>query len=830
MSSASGIRAQRPRDRLTREPGAGRLARIVTIVVRLGQAAPLRPLCALAALGLSLHVRHDPARLLVAGGAGLVLLALVLLREPATRLLFTASGLLLLALYAWSATESVELAVVLDGHRLAATVGEVTVSADVPTGPAGRVGLDLSSSRPVWIGEPREPLPDPSRLLSTVLESNLASGVSGLELRDPHGELLASPGAFWEPDEAGAPPIPADPGEESETRDGYLVFGGGDLRDLRARLDLINGGPPVTLLLRLDNDLNGLAVQAWPNRREVSLYRVRRGSLDAQLAGGSQAFRRPPLAGLQSLLREALRAWLVGLTLLALGALLAPLARLLLPADWWAPGWSGPVFAVLLALSGLAATAWIASDVLEHIPHVQDSVGYLFQAKTFALGRLSAPLPPVLEAFEQDSVLMRNGAWFSKFPPGYPLVLAVGALAGAPWIVSPLAASLTLLLLFCLGRALYGSATALLALLLLLCSPFFLFMSGSMMSHPTGLLLTTLGLLLVTRSVSSDSTWLPILAGISLGWLTASRQLTGLAVTAPALVWLAVRRLSCRRSLSPTLWLALGWSWPVLGLLAYNRALTGDPFHNPYELWSEFDRIGFGPAVGMHAGHDLGRGLQNTLANLTALETDLFGWPIYLTLAFALLPFATGRARAGDWLCGAVSLSLMTAYIAYWADGIVYGPRYFYEMSGCLALLTARGVASAADATSGRTRSLLRRRSTPASASCFVLLVAGLIAGNLFQNIPRQIDLHRGYNSVDGRRQAIVWAAGLHHALVLVPTTQPSAWWDYGSVFSANDPLLSGDVIYARDLGPLANRRTLAAFPDRTAYLLSEGKLSRLSL
>jgi len=203
--------------------------------------------------------------------------------------------------------------------------------------------------------------------------------------------------------------------------------------------------------------------------------------------------------------------------------------------------------------------------VLERIPHVQDSIGYLFQAKTFAIGRLSAPLPPVPESFAHESLLMRNGAWFSTFPPGYPLLLALGVLAGAPWLVSPVAASLTLLLLFWLGRTLYGGATSLLAVALLLSSPFFLFISGSMMSHATGLLLTTLGLLLVARSVSSEATWLPLLAGVCLGWLTSSRQLTGLAVTAPAVAWLTTRRLSSGRSLSSVLWLALGWSWPMLG-------------------------------------------------------------------------------------------------------------------------------------------------------------------------------------------------------------------------------------------------------------------------
>src|SRR5207249_3903184 len=83
------------------------------------------------------------------------------------------------------------------------------------------------------------------------------------------------------------------------------------------------------------------------------------------------------------------------------------------------------------------------------------------------------------------------------------------------------------------------------------------------------------------------------------------------------------------------------------------------------------------------------------------------------------------------------------------------------------------------------------------------------------------------YNFVDGGRLATVAAAGIHRAIVFVPTSDWYAWWDYGSVFSANDPLLRGDVIFARDLGPDGNARTLAAFPDRSGFLLANGSLTR---
>lgn len=230
----------------------------------------------------------------------------------------------------------------------------------------------------------------------------------------------------------------------------------------------------------------------------------------------------------------------------------------------------------------------------------------------------------------------------------------------------------------------------------------------------------------------------------------------------------------------------------------------------------------------MHGGHDLGRGLWNTYANLSLLEQYLYGWPKYLSLAFALIPFATGRTRAGDWLCAGVVVSVIAAYVFYWADGIMFGPRYYYEASGALALLTARGATVAAETASGTARGLLRRRTLAGSMPFYLVLVAALIAGNLLSFLPTQAAYQRGYNFVNGERLGLVKAAGLRQALVLVPTSEWWAWWEYGSVFSANDALLQNSVIYGRDLGASANRLTLAAFPDRTAYLLRDGRLTPL--
>ena len=181
-----------------------------------------------------------------------------------------------------------------------------------------------------------------------------------------------------------------------------------------------------------------------------------------------------------------------------------------------------------------AIATHVAIHVLERAPHVQDSVTYLFQAQTLARGRLTAPAPPLAEAeatphFAQEFLLVRHGRWFGKYTPGYPMLLALGVLVRAPWLVNPLLAALAVAVMFPLSKELMGDRrrqtadhvltgdrrrqtadheltddgrqstidtqktthtqitdplpTHLLLPLLLALSPFFLIMSGSLMAH-----------------------------------------------------------------------------------------------------------------------------------------------------------------------------------------------------------------------------------------------------------------------------------------------------------------------------------------------------------
>ena len=83
-----------------------------------------------------------------------------------------------------------------------------------------------------------------------------------------------------------------------------------------------------------------------------------------------------------------------------------------------------PVLALtLLAFAAAAAMAWF---VFEGLPHLEDEMAYLFQARVMARGALWAPVPDNAAPFWVPFVLTLGGRRFGKYPPGWPAVLAQG--------------------------------------------------------------------------------------------------------------------------------------------------------------------------------------------------------------------------------------------------------------------------------------------------------------------------------------------------------------------------------------------------------------------
>ena len=101
--------------------------------------------------------------------------------------------------------------------------------------------------------------------------------------------------------------------------------------------------------------------------------------------------------------------------------------------------------------------------------------------------------------------------------------------------------------------------------------------------------------------------------------------------------------------------------------------------------------LGSGREIGTRGGHDLSTALGNTWANLAVLLRHLYGWPSYLTLSLAFVPFVLCSWNRWDRLLLVSTLGLIVAHWLYWSDGIVYGPRFTFEATAALALLDGPG-------------------------------------------------------------------------------------------------------------------------------------------
>ena len=162
---------------------------------------------------------------------------------------------------------------------------------------------------------------------------------------------------------------------------------------------------------------------------------------------------------------------------------------------------------MLLGLAALILTGLVSLFVLDAIPHTVESIAYLFQAEVLSRGGMWAPAPILPEFFHQAYIAATpDGRWFGVLPPGQSLLLAAGIAFGVPWLISPLATALAVGLTVVLGRLTYGTLAGVVAGLLLLFSPFVLMLSGDMLAHPAGLLLSVLMMLAIVAAIRGPAT------------------------------------------------------------------------------------------------------------------------------------------------------------------------------------------------------------------------------------------------------------------------------------------------------------------------------------
>ena len=482
-------------------------------------------------------------------------------------------------------------------------------------------------------------------------------------------------------------------------------------------------------------------------------------------------------------------------------------------------------FALAISIAAVFAAYLVADRIYERVPHFEDEIAYVWEAKAMAAGTVTVPTPPLSSKFLIPFVVDYEGARFGKYPLGWPALLSLGIRLDLRAWVNPLLGGLAVWLTYVLGKRLLGNPAGVLAALLTASSPFFLMISGSLLSHSMGLVLALAFVLAwwdVVRPPEGRRLpgWIPALtAGGTIGMLAVTRPFTAAGVALPfvvhAIVLFVRGPAEIRRRTAGVL--IVGALVGSLHLL-WQAAATGDPFFNLYELWWSYDRVGFGPGYGVtEQGHNLNLARINTVYSIRVGLHDLFGWVGY---SWILLPFGVWAARKDGrtLMTGSVVFVLLGLYGAYWVGSWTFGPRYQYEGLFSLTILSAAGLCWLAGWPHRPGEAYISRTGSGRLRPLFVTAVfAGLLAVNLAMYLPVRLDAMRNLYGIS--RAALEpferAEATLAPAVIIVHS---SHWTGYGALLDLEDPSLTTPFIFTWGVRSGIYETLAEHFPERAVY------------
>ena len=330
---------------------------------------------------------------------------------------------------------------------------------------------------------------------------------------------------------------------------------------------------------------------------------------------------------------------------------------------------------VMLYMGSFLLIATFAYFVLMCFPNSADEYAYIFQSMTFRAGHLWNDTHPLQEFFNYIHIFAQDGKWVSRFPPGYPIVLAVADLLKIPlWLVNPILSSLVLWIFFIFTKKIHGVTVATIATLSLLFSSFFIMNGASFFSHMLALLFI---LLFYYHSVlfSDTGRWrYAVLAGIWIGFAFITRPYSAILMAIPLMLFFLFRQPN--RTIIGTLFVIVGAIPFLTFLFYYNYEITGDPFTMVTQWLHPNEKIGF------VNGHTWDRAIRYTILHLR----DMLFWssPFILFLLIGNIFYVKNKNNGtySSWIILEFSIFtiMVIGYAFYYTyGGNQYGPRFYFE-------------------------------------------------------------------------------------------------------------------------------------------------------
>ncbi|TKJ40823.1 hypothetical protein CEE37_07615 [candidate division LCP-89 bacterium B3_LCP] len=397
-------------------------------------------------------------------------------------------------------------------------------------------------------------------------------------------------------------------------------------------------------------------------------------------------------------LRFGAAAWL--LTVLHAISLLLGLVGIIALSSWLAQrfqfsthtlkgSWlySNPWFpaAFLLGLS-----LYFSHHCFANIPHIEDSIAQLLQARIFATGQITSE-PFLPKEFFFFGFMLDFDRWFSQYPPGHPLILTLGVLIKMPYLINPLLGVLSVILCYFLLKWSIGQKEASWGAWAMCLSPFVIFMSSEFMNHSTTLVTSLLGWVALYKITDRRKIW-SIIAGLAFGYCAATRPLEGviLALIGGCYVLSTDGKLQFKSILNAVPY-TLGFLAAVSLYFIHNSLTTGHPLTTGYQLSWGGTGVGLGE-VNWGPPHTLSYGIINTFMSIAGFNVYLFEIPLPALLGIFIWAAWGKRLTNWDKVMLAVLILIPIGYLFYYFHDFCFGPRYYYVLVPQVLYFTIKGI------------------------------------------------------------------------------------------------------------------------------------------
>jgi 4-amino-4-deoxy-L-arabinose transferase-like glycosyltransferase len=417
-----------------------------------------------------------------------------------------------------------------------------------------------------------------------------------------------------------------------------------------------------------------------------------------------------------------------------------------------------------------------------------DSVAYFIQARIFSSGHLNVPSHPLKEFFS-TRYCINDGKYYSKYFPGWPLILSIGISLGVAWIVNPLLGFLTIFLIYLIGKNLYDKDTGLFAAVLFLTSSYFYKYIPTYFSDPASLFFSSLFFYCVIKIFTEPKISTSIAAGLSLGISFLIRPYSAMAISLPVMGYLFVSSFIYKeRPRISFITILLSLLPAVIGLLLYNYLQTGSLFVTPFQHYNPLDKLGFGLRsndidIEPHLFTFMDA-LKNLLVNLASLNIT----SVWLLFLFIILILINKPDKWDILLFSTLFLIILFHYFYFFKQ-----TRYYYIAFFALFLLAARGI-NLIDATLKKYVPSIQVK----HLNHFVLLF--IVITNIFIIISPQKVFHDYEHSRELRDPFdIVKRENLKNSVVILRSLQVGSGSN-GGRYMQNPLNYEGDVLFARDL------------------------------